>query len=125
MAKHRADVAEVVVPMLRARPGVEERLAFGVPAFFVGGKMFACVNAKGFGLKLPHERIAELDDPAISQFGRPGQPMRGWIQIAREDADAHRADEGLIDESIAYVAAQVASALLKPKRAGRRQPSRQ
>ena len=120
MARHREDVAAVVTPMVRARPGIEERLAFGVPAFFVGGKMFACVNAKGLGLKLPHARIAELDDPAVSQFGRPGQPMRGWIQIARDDAEAHRNDGGLLDESIAYVAAQAAETPPAPKRTRRR-----
>ncbi len=114
MTKHRADVALVAAEMIGNRPEVESRVTFGVPGYLVGGKMFACVNHSGIGLKLPAETIDALTGPEFTPFGRPGRPMRGWVQIAREDPEAFRQDIGLIETSIAYVAEQAAATSRMP-----------
>ncbi len=120
MAKHREDVAVVVKEMIGDRADVESRTTFGVPGYLIRGKMFACVNHSGIGLKLPVEAIDALAGPEFGPFGRPGHPMRGWIQIKREDPEGFRQDMELIDVSIAYVAAQADSAEPKPKRTSKK-----
>ena len=110
MAKYRVDVAAVAAEMIGVRSKVESRVTFGVPGYLVGGKMFACVNHSGIGLKLPVGTIDALTGPEFGPFGRPGRPMRGWVQIAREDPEAYRQDIGLIETSLAYVAEQAAAA---------------
>lgn len=117
MAKHREDVAIVMAEMIGARPEVEARTTFGVPGYLIRGKMFACVNHSGIGLKLPPETIDGLADPEIGPFGRPGRPMRGWVQIKHDDPEAFRRDLDLIDCSIGYVAAQAAAEGPQPARA--------
>lgn len=123
MAKHREDVATVIMAAARERPEVHERVAFGVPGFFVGGKMFACVNRNGLALKLPPATIEQLTGPEFGPFGRENHPMRGWVLITRENAADYQRDEPLFDASIAYVAAQAAETPAKPARAARRRTS--
>jgi hypothetical protein len=122
MAKHREDMAVVMADMIGARPDVEARTTFGVPGYLIRGKMFACVNHSGIGLKLPPGTIDALSDPEIGPFGRPGRPMRGWVQIKREDPEAFRRDMALIDLSIGYVAEQAAAEGPKPARATKKSP---
>jgi hypothetical protein len=120
MAKHREDVAVVMAEMIGARSDIEARTTFGVPGYLIRGKMFACVNHSGIGLKLPAETIDALSDPEIGPFGRPGRPMRGWVQIKREDPEAFRHDLDLIDLSIGYVVEQAAAEGPKPARAAKK-----
>ncbi len=114
MAKHREDVAAVMADIIGERGDIESRTTFGVPGYLIGGKMFACVNHSGIVLKLPVEIIEGLTAPEFGPFGRPGHPMRGWVQIKREDPETYRQDTALIDQSIDYVALQAATA--EPKR---------
>jgi hypothetical protein len=93
--------------MLSERDDVIEKKAFGVPAFFVSGRMFAAVTRDGIILKLPAERMAtllETRSEEVGPFRGNGRTMGGWVQIALEDAEAFAAERELIDEAREYVA---------------------
>ena len=117
MTKHREDVVVVMVGMIGNRAEVESRITFGVPGYLTRGKMFACVNHSGIALKLPVETIAGLTGEEFGPFGRPGHPMRGWVQIKREDPEDFRQDAPLIEQSLAYVAELADDTPPKPKKA--------
>ena len=85
---------------------------FGLPAFYVAGKLFACVYGDGVGLKLPAERVAALlDRPGVAPFRPYGKPaMRQWIQLTRSSADDYAGDLELLLESARFVGERAATA---------------
>ena len=89
-------------------PGVTAAKINGLDAYFVSGKMFACICGKGVGLRLPAAVATEL------QFSRdniePFQPggtasTREWIQIDRADAAEYEKDLELFQASLEFVKA--------------------
>jgi len=89
-------------------PGVSARKINGLDAYFVGDRMFACINGDGIGLRLPVATATEL------QFSRdnivPFQPggmasSREWIQIDRAEAADYEQDLQLFRDSLEFVKA--------------------
>ena len=101
----RADVVDMLARLLAQRPEVRPGKMFGFPAFYTGGKLFACVYGDGVGLKLPEVKVRKLDGkPGIGPFRPYGMArMREWVQITRNRAGDHAADAKLFQASIAYV----------------------
>ncbi len=94
--------------LLLALPGVSAKVINGLDAYFVDGKMFACISGNGVGLRLPVAAATEL------QFSRdnvvPFQPggmasTREWIQIDRADAADYEKDLPLFQASVEFVKA--------------------
>ncbi len=94
--------------LLLKLPGVSTRKINDLDAYFVGGKMFACISGKGVGLRLPVAAATDL------QFSRenvvPFQPggmasTREWIQIDRADAADYEKDLELFQASLEFVRA--------------------
>ena len=92
--------------LLLKLPGVSARKINGLDAYFVNDRMFACINGKGLGVRLPVATATEL------QFSRenivPFQPggtagTREWVQINRENAADYAQDLELFQASIAFV----------------------
>lgn len=52
-ANFNADIKGVMDSMLLDMPQVKPGKMFGYPAYYVKGKMFACVYENGVGLKVP------------------------------------------------------------------------
>lgn len=105
MNQYSTEYLEVIRRIVLEHPDVRERRMFGFPAFFVGGKMFACLYENGIGIKLPaSEAERALACPGISPFQPYGKkPMREWIQIDRDHPHAELDEIGLLGISIAYV----------------------
>jgi hypothetical protein len=89
-------------------PGVTAKKISGLDAYFVNGKMFACISGNGIGLRVP---VAIAND---LQFSRenvvPFQPggmasSREWVQIDRADAAEYEQDIALFQASIEFVVA--------------------
>lgn len=87
-------------------PGVAAKKISGLDAYFVNGKMFACISGDGVGLRVPVSVANEL------QFSRenvvPFQPggmasSREWVQIDRADAADYEQDIALFQASIDFV----------------------
>lgn len=59
----------------------------------------------GVGLKLPQERIGSLEGkPGITPFRPYGKPpMKEWILLRRDEAQAYAQDLSLFAESIRFV----------------------
>ena len=57
---------------------------FGLPAFFVVGRLFACVSETGVALRIPLEMAQTFVGAdhlrPFAPFGRA--PMRGWLHRA-------------------------------------------
>jgi len=79
---------------------------FGYPAYYVGGKLFACLYGDVVGVKVPEvlaTKLLKRDDIAYFQpLGR--RKMREWIQINRDTLDDYMKDQDIFDASIKYVA---------------------
>jgi len=87
--------------------GVTQGAMFGVPAFLVDGRVFACVWGDGVGLRLPTETaqtvVGLMGLKSFTPFGR--SPMRGWIQRDCTDVPEFTPTRKLCDAACAYVRA--------------------
>ena len=86
------------------RVGVKEGLMFGLPAFFVDGRVLCCVCAEGVALRLSSVEAqsvvgAEACAP-FKPFGRA--PMPGWVFRAERDGHDLEQTWGLLE--LAFVA---------------------
>ena len=98
----KSQIDEVILRI----PGVTAKKIGGLDAYFVNDRMFACINGKGVGIRLPVAAATEL------QFSRdnvvPFQPggsasTREWIQINRADATEYSKDLELFQASLDFV----------------------
>ncbi|MCG3187197.1 MAG: hypothetical protein IOMNBAOH_01794 [Rhodocyclaceae bacterium] len=105
MNRYSMAYLEVIRSLVQDHPDVRKGWMFGLPAFFVGGKIFACLYENGIGIKLPDAEAARaLACPGVRPFQPYGKkPMREWIQIDRDRPNVHLDEIGLLDKSIAYV----------------------
>ena len=87
-------------------PGVTAKKISGLDAYFVNGRMFACISGNGVGLRVPVAVARDL------QFSRenvvPFQPggvtsSNEWIQIDRADAAEYEKDLELFQASLDFV----------------------
>ena len=124
-SRYRSDVVAVLRDLLADQPGIVEGPMFGLPAFFVAGKLFACAYGDGVGVKLPPERVAALlERPEVTPFRPYGKPaMRAWVQLSRASADDYAGDLDLLLESARFVAERAASPARRPRRTSRRPPT--
>ncbi len=95
--------------------GVKSGMMFGLPAYYVDGKLFACVYGDGVGVKLP-ESLAEqlLKEDNVVPFQPMGRPrMKEWIQLNRAISSDYEKDRETFVASVSYV-----SSLGKKRRKG-------
>jgi len=90
---------------------------FGYPAYYVGGKLFACVFQDAVGIKVPEAMANELLNRAdIVHFQPLGRKkMREWIQINHEHSEEYRQEQNIFDASIEFVSALAEVPLKKKK----------
>jgi hypothetical protein len=89
-------------------PCVEAGEMTGLPAYFINGKMFACIFAGAVGLRVPASMATEL------QFSKdnvaPFQPKgitstREWIQLSHENIADYEKDADIFRASVDFVKA--------------------
>lgn len=105
---YREDVKAVLDAMTTHMPGVVPGQAFGYPAYKVNGRVFAFVGGKGIALKLGVARAAQViqtHSQAGPFFPVEDRVWRAWVSLDHDDASAYQADEALILEALAFVAA--------------------
>lgn len=90
---------------LRTLPAVRAGAMFGYPAWFVNGKMFACLYRSGVGIKVPANIASELRRLShIHDFRPYGKPrMREGIEIRRRPARDLREDSWIFERSMKFV----------------------
>jgi len=86
----KAELDDLLLPL----PGVTAGQMFGLPAYYAGGKLFACVYGDGVGVKVPaplaQALLARNDVIPFQPMGRP--KMREWVQINRAVPSDYRLD---------------------------------
>ncbi|HUP30305.1 MAG TPA: hypothetical protein VM122_09050 [Usitatibacter sp.] len=86
--------------------GVTAKKIGGLDAYFVNDRMFACINGKGVGLRLPAAIATELQFSRdnVAPFQPAGMPSsREWVQIDREEAGEYEKDLELFQAAFDYV----------------------
>ncbi|HEY5494637.1 MAG TPA: MmcQ/YjbR family DNA-binding protein [Candidatus Anoxymicrobiaceae bacterium] len=98
-------IKEALDSFLLDNPEVEPGKAFGMPAYYVNGKMFAGVFADGATIKVPPETAAELlQSEGIDEFQpMAGRTMKNWVLIRREDPADYARDKELFNAAFDYV----------------------
>lgn len=87
-------------------PGVVAKKIGGLDGYFVNDRMFACIDGKGVGLRLPAAVATELQFSRgdVTGFQPAGMPAsREWVQIDREDATEYEKDFELFSQAHAFV----------------------
>jgi len=114
--QHRAILDDILLRV----PGVYARKTFGSPAYYVEGKMFACVFGDSIALKLPEATIVEVLKREDAGPFQPGgkMMMRGWVRIHRSDSSHYREDEALLLQALEFVTELAKAAPAKKKAKG-------
>lgn len=91
--------------LLQQLPGVTTGKMFGYPAYYVNGKLFACVYSDGVGVKVPEETANSLLTNAhVVSFQPMGKPkMREWVQINRLISSDYKLDEDIFLCAVRFV----------------------
>ena len=97
---------EALDSLLLKIPIVKPGKMFGYPAYYVGGKLFACVYGDVVGIKVPEvlaTKLLQRDDVKYFQpLGR--RRMKEWIQIDKDNPMDYSNDSDIFFASIEYVA---------------------
>jgi hypothetical protein len=99
------DRKTVLDTLLLNLPGVVEGKMFGCSAYYVNGKLFACIYGDGVGVKVPEEIASKLlSEKHVAPFQPLGKPkMREWIQINRVRPADYRKDISVFRTSVEFV----------------------
>ena len=91
--------------LLLNMPCVAEGKMFGYAAYYVNGKLFACIYGEGVGVKVPEEVANKLlSEKHVVPFQPRGKPkMREWIQINRARSADYRKDIDIFRTSVEFV----------------------
>jgi hypothetical protein len=87
-------------------PNASAKKISGLDAYFVNGRMFACISGKGVGLRVPVSiaRDLQFSRGNVVPFQPTGVPSsKEWIQIDREDAAEYAQDADLFRISLEFV----------------------
>lgn len=98
---HKAILDSLLLNM----PSVAEGKMFGYAAYYVNGKLFACIYGEGVGVKVPEEVANNLlSEKHVVPFQPLGKPkMREWIQINRARSADYRKDINIFRTSVEFV----------------------
>ena len=98
---HKAILDSLLLNM----PSVAEGKMFGNAAYYVNGKLFACIYGDGVGVKVPEEVVNKLlSEKHVVPFQPLGKPkMREWIQINRARSADYRKDIDIFRTSVEFV----------------------
>ena len=85
--------------------GVVSGKMYGYPAYYIKGKLFACLYENGVGVKVPENIAGELiDKDGVIHFQPMGRAkMRAWIQINRGNSKDYLENQDIFKSSIEFV----------------------
>ncbi|MGH8725786.1 MAG: hypothetical protein ACREU1_13080 [Burkholderiales bacterium] len=92
--------------MLLTIPGVEAGEMTGLPAYFINGKMFACIFAGAVGIRLSQAAATELQftKDNVAPFQPKGRAStREWVQLNHADLADYEKDLEIFQASIDFV----------------------
>jgi hypothetical protein len=98
-------VKDVLDSFILENVEIEPGKAFGLPAYYVNGKMFAAVYGEGATIKVPEETASELLELENIEPFRPMErhTMKNWLLIRHDDPEDFRGDRELFQAAFEYV----------------------
>ena len=117
------EVKEALDSFLLENVEVEPGRAFGLPAYYINGKMFAAVYEDGATIKVPEEMVEELlAREGISEFSpMEGRAMKNWVLIRRASPEDYEDDRKLFQAAFEHV--YVLSKEQKPRKKTKKKTS--
>ncbi len=99
------ELKEILDPLLLDNPDVYPGRVFGMPGYYVEGKLFASIYESGLVLKLLEERCNELieNEDGFDHFAPLGNKMRQWVHVTKDDPEGYENELDLINESFLFV----------------------
>ncbi|MCK4972484.1 MAG: hypothetical protein KAS52_04130 [Candidatus Heimdallarchaeota archaeon] len=99
------ELKEIFDSFLLEIPEVEPGNAFGLPGYYIYGKLFASAFESGMVLKLPKERCDHLiqNEDGFDYFAPLGNKMKQWVVMTKDDPESFENEMNLILESIKFV----------------------
>ena len=103
--QYRDDHKVILDSLLLKMKGVVPGKMFGYPAYYVDGRLFACLYENGVGVKVPAADADRLvGRKGIVRFQPLGRAMmKEWIQINREEPEHYLKDRHIFEKSIEFV----------------------
>ncbi len=98
------DHKEMLDSILLNLPQVKEGKMFGYPAYYVKGKLFACVMEDGVCIKVSEKLVMKLlEEKSAIPFERMGRKMREWVQLNRTNSKDYIEEKSVFKQSAEYV----------------------
>lgn len=105
--KYNESHKEVLDSLLLPFPGVSSGKMFGYPAYYVRGKMFACLYEDGVGIKVSEQSAKKLlernDIIPFQPMGR--RKMKEWVQLRKIGSEEYLEEKELFREAVQFVGA--------------------
>jgi TfoX/Sxy family transcriptional regulator of competence genes len=109
---------EVLDSMLLEIPGVKAGKMFGLPGYYINGKLFACLYEEGVAMKAPdkvrEKLMAQKDVEMFVPMGK--HKMKEWVLINKKDSKDYLKYEDDFISSLEYVLALSKQAPKKKKK---------
>lgn len=97
---YKETIDSILLKLPRVKPGK----MFGYPAYYINGKLFACLFEDGVCVKVPESFAKKLImDKKGVPFERMGRTMREWVQLNRKDPHDFIKDKTVFKKSLDYV----------------------
>ena len=100
--EHKDVLDSALLPLPEVKPGK----MFGCPAYYIHGKMFACLFTDGIILKLPESQVNTLiEEGTAVPFEPKGRgKMREWVKLEVAEANDYLVYQDLFSQSSQFVA---------------------
>lgn len=99
------EIKEIIDGILLDIQDVDPGHVFGMPGYYINGKLFASIYESGLTLKLPKEKCSDLIEnvDGFDVFAPLGNAMKEWIHMTKEDPNSFEDEIEIMIESIDFV----------------------
>ena len=99
------EIKEIIDEIMLDISDVEPGHVFGMPGYYINGKLFASIYESGLTLKLPKEKCKELIEnvDGFDAFAPLGNVMKEWVHLTKDDPNSFEDEIELMIESMNFV----------------------
>jgi len=99
------EIKDIIDSILLEIPDVTPGKMFGMPGYFINGKLFATVFGSSLVIKLPKDVCDELiqNRDGFDSFAPLGNKMKEWVVITKDDPESVEDELDFIHRSIEFV----------------------
>ena len=99
------EIKEIIDEILLDMPDVEPGHVFGMPGYYINGKLFASIYESGLTLKLPKKKCKDLVEniDGFDAFAPLGNVMKEWVHLTKDDPNSFEDEIELMIQSMNFV----------------------